>query len=317
MSYYNIDEKDDLVVLVATSGDTGGAVTSGFFNTPGIKVVILYPSGKVSHLQEQQLTTLDNNITAIEVNGTFDDCQELVKRSFLDSDLNFSFRLTSANSINIARLIPQTFYYFEACKQVSSSLPIVFSIPSGNFGNLTAGLMAKKMGLPVYKFLAATNINNIVPHFLSSGDFIPKNSVPTISNAMDVGNPSNFSRILDLYSSTWNNIIKDVEGFSFTDDQTRECIKNIKYNFNYILDPHGAIGYLSFKEFLKSNIYTNGIILETAHPSKFINIVEPLIETKIEIPERLSSLINKKKTSVKLNNNNFESFKNLIFKVIN
>ncbi len=312
MSYFNHEEKDDLIILVATSGDTGGAVASGFFNTPGIKVVILYPSGKVSHLQEQQLTTLGNNITAVEVDGTFDDCQQIVKHSFLDTDLRNSFRLSSANSINIARLIPQTFYYFEAFKQVVTSFPVVFSIPSGNFGNLTAGLIAKKMGLPIFKLLAATNVNNIVPHYLHSGNFIPKTSIPTISNAMDVGNPSNFSRILDIYCSTWNNITNDVEGFSFNDNQTRECIKRIYSKFNYILDPHTAISYLSFEEFIKVNYNVTGIIMETAHPSKFLNEVEPLIEKKINIPERLSSLRYKKKTSFKLNNN-FELFKTLLF----
>jgi len=315
MSYLNRDEDEELVILVATSGDTGGAVASGFHNTPGIKVVILYPSGKVSSLQELQLTTFGNNVSAVEVYGTFDDCQDLVKQSFLDAELNNSFRLTSANSINIARLIPQSFYYFEAFKHFDNSLPIVFSIPSGNFGNLTAGLFAKRMGLPINKFIVATNLNDIIPQYLTSGNFSPKESIRTISNAMDVGNPSNFSRILDLYSSTWNNIRKDIVGYSFNDSETRNCIESVFNKYQYILDPHCAVGFLAFDEFSKTN-NVNGIILETAHPSKFIDVVEPLIGSNISIPERLSSLANKKKISVKLSDKSFISFKSLLFNLL-
>ena len=300
MSYYNNGEK--LVILVATSGDTGGAVAAGFFNVPGIEVVILYPSGKVSPLQELQLTTFGNNISAIEIDGTFDDCQDIVKKAFLDKNLSSCINLSSANSINIARLIPQSFYYFEAFKQINNSKPIVFSVPSGNFGNLTAGLFAKKMGLPISKFIAATNINDIVPQYLSTGKYTPKKSIRTLSNAMDVGKPSNFSRILDLYSSTWNNIKKDITAFSFNDEETKDCIKRIYSNTNYILDPHGAIGYLAFEKYAILNKGVNGIILETAHPSKFIEVVESVINIKVDIPERLACLTNKEMKNIKLPN---------------
>jgi len=306
MSYFNQSEDKDLVILVATSGDTGGAVASGFYNIPGIQVVILYPSGRVSHLQEKQLTTLGGNIHAIEVNGSFDDCQAMVKTAFLDKPLNKQIRLSSANSINIARLIPQSFYYFEAYKQLENKeRPVVFSVPSGNFGNITAGLLAKKMGLPVHQFLAATNLNDIVPQFLESGIYAPKASVATISNAMDVGNPSNFYRMLSLYmeqvepvtikSSTWNHMKKDISGFAYTDDQTREAIAEIKAKYDYIMDPHGAVGYLALKDYQASFPDSTGIILETAHPSKFVDEVESTLNTKVNIPERLARLADLKK----------------------
>lgn len=316
MGYFNKDEDRDLVILVATSGDTGGAVASGFYEIPGIKVVILYPSGKVSHLQELQLTTLGKNITAVEIAGTFDDCQFLVKQSFLDFDLNNSFRLTSANSINIARLIPQSFYYFEGFKQVDNTLPVVFSVPSGNFGNLTAGLFAKKMGLPIHKFIAATNINDIVPKYLTTGIYEPRPSIQTISNAMDVGNPSNFSRILDFYSSTWNKIKENIEGYSFDDEKTKKCIADVYRQYKYLLDPHAAVGFLSLVKYLEVHNKTNGIILETAHPSKFINSVQPLVDSKITIPSRLSSLMTKEKISTKLPNS-FNLFKSFLFEKLN
>jgi threonine synthase len=316
MSYFNRGEKQDLNILVATSGDTGGAVASGFYNIPGIKVVILYPSGKVSPLQDLQLTTFGNNITPIKVDGTFDDCQNLVKLSFLDNELNNSFRLTSANSINIARLIPQSFYYFEAFKQLKNNVPPVFSIPSGNLGNLTAGLFAKKMGLPVLKFIAASNINDVFLQYLGSGKFYPKKAVPTISNAMDVGNPSNFYRILDIYGSTWNRIKKDIVSYRFNDSETKKCIEEVYNKYNYILDPHGAIGFLAYKKYIINNKNTCGIILETAHPSKFFNEVEPLINTKISIPERLSSLSKKKKENINLLDKNYSTFKSLLFDIL-
>ncbi len=300
MSYFNKDEDKELVILVATSGDTGGAVAAGFYDTPGIKVVILYPSGKVSDLQEKQLTTLGKNISALEINGTFDDCQALVKKAFLDQDLNKGIRLSSANSINIARLIPQSFYYFEAFKQVDATRKVVFTVPSGNFGNITAGLLAKKMGLPIDHFIAATNINDIVPQYLKTGDYKPKPSIATISNAMDVGNPSNFARMLDLYGSTWNNLKNDISGYSYTDDQTAKAIKTVFDTYNYTIDPHGAVGYLAFEEYLKANPNKLGIILETAHPSKFINIVEPAINTSVNIPERLAVLASKEKQAILL-----------------
>ncbi len=301
MSHFNKDEDKELVILVATSGDTGGAVAAGFYNTPGIKVVILYPSGKVSDLQEKQLTTLGNNISALEIDGTFDDCQALVKKAFLDQDLNQSIRLSSANSINIARLIPQSFYYFEAFKQVNSSKNIVFTVPSGNFGNITAGLLAKRIGLPIHHFIAATNLNDIVPHYLNTGNYLPKPSVATISNAMDVGSPSNFARMADLYGSTWNIIKNDISGFSYNDEQTRIAIKEVYDRYAYIIDPHGAVAYLAYKDYLKEHPDTLGIILETAHPSKFIDVVEPVLNTPINIPERLACLADKEKEATFLN----------------
>lgn len=309
MSYFNRNENRELVILVATSGDTGGAVAAGFLNTPGIKVVILYPSGKVSPLQEKQLTALGGNITALEVDGTFDDCQALVKQAFLDEDLRAQIRLSSANSINISRLIPQSFYYFEAYKQVVElGKKVVFTVPSGNFGNLTAGLFAKRMGLPVHHFIAATNANNVIPEYLSSGNFKSRPSVPTISNAMDVGNPSNFARMLDLYCSTWNIMKGDISGFSYSDEATKSGIKEVFDIYNYIIDPHGAVGYLAYKDYLQDNLDTIGIILETAHPSKFNTEVEKITQKPITIPERLAILANKEKvaTPIKIQ---FSSFR--------
>ena len=319
MGYFNQSEQNDLVILVATSGDTGGAVASGFYKTPGIKVVILYPSGKVSQLQEKQLTTLGENITALEINGTFDDCQKMVKTAFLDKSLNKELRLSSANSINIARLIPQSFYYFEAFKQIPrQGKEIVFSVPSGNFGNLTAGLIAKKMGLPVSKFIAATNINHIVPTYLESNKYQPKPSIATISNAMDVGNPSNFARIIDLYSSgngqkssTWNIIKEEIRGYWYDDKKTKKGIEEVYNKYNYIIDPHGAIGYLALKEFQESTTNTVGIILETAHPSKFKNTVIESINNDFDIPERLNKLANIEGRSVNMEAN-FNSLKSYL-----
>ncbi|MFT5165566.1 MAG: threonine synthase [Saprospiraceae bacterium] len=308
MSFFNKDEDKELVILVATSGDTGGAVASGFYDTPGIKVVILYPSGKVSDLQEKQLTTLGKNITALEINGTFDDCQALVKQAFLNKDLTQSIRLSSANSINIARLIPQSFYYFEAYKQVDTSRDVVFAVPSGNFGNITAGLFAKKMGLPIHHFIAATNVNDVVPHYLKMGSYEQKPSIATISNAMDVGNPSNFARMLDLYGSTWNNMKEEISGYSFNDDSTRLGIKEVFDRYAYIIDPHGAVGYLAFKAYLEENPGKLGVILETAHPSKFLDVVEPVLNTTIDVPERLAVLADKEKQATYLEKD-FSSFK--------
>ncbi len=308
MSYFNRGNDEELVILVATSGDTGGAVAAGFYKTPGIKVVILYPSGKVSMLQEKQLTTLGENIKALEVDGTFDDCQALVKKAFLDTELISKIRLSSANSINIARLIPQSFYYFEAFKQVDlKGKPIVFSIPSGNFGNLTAGLFAKRMGLPVYQFIAATNANAVVPKYLKTGNYEPHPSVPTLSNAMDVGNPSNFARMLDLNGSTWNKMKRGIKGYSYDDNTTKKTMVEVFEKYNYIMDPHGAVGYLALKEYQKKKDAV-GVILETAHPAKFLEDVESILNRKIDIPDRLISLIDKKKESI-LRGIDFPSFK--------
>ncbi len=308
MSYFNRGNDQELVILVATSGDTGGAVAFGFHNTPGIKVVILYPSGKISMLQEKQLTTLGGNITALEIDGTFDDCQALVKKAFLDQELTSKIRLSSANSINIARLIPQSFYYIEAYKQIENPDKVVFCIPSGNFGNLTAGLFAKKMGLPVHHFIAATNANDIVPNYLNTGTYEPKVSVRTLSNAMDVGNPSNFVRILDLYCSTWNNIKEDISGYAFDDVTTKNAMREVDARYNYVIEPHGAVGYLALKEWQKDNPNTQGVILETAHASKFIDDVEEILGKSIEIPERLAILSEREKNSIPMNTT-FDNFK--------
>lgn len=302
MSYFNQGSSEDLTILVATSGDTGGAVAAGFFQTPGIRVVILYPSGKVSPLQEKQLTTLGHNITALEVAGTFDDCQALVKQAFWDEELRNRFRLSSANSINIARLIPQVFYYWEAYKQVCQrKKEVVFVVPSGNFGNLTAGLIAQRMGLPVQHFVAATNANDVVPTYLQSGTFTPRPSVRTLSNAMDVGNPSNFSRMLDLHSSMWNMLRENISGLAFDDTETREAVRRVYAEHGYTLDPHGAVGYLAWKKYREhSKSAALGIVLETAHPAKFLEDVELILGQKIEIPEALQKLQAQKKTSVQM-----------------
>ena len=317
MGHYNENENQHLNILVATSGDTGGAVAAGFYNTPGVNVVILYPSGKVSDIQEKQLTTLGRNITALEIDGTFDDCQALVKQAFLDKELQQRLRLSSANSINIARLIPQSFYYFEAYKQLpNKALDFICSVPSGNFGNLTAGVFAKEMGLPIKHFLAATNANDVIPTYLESGEFLPRPSVRTISNAMDVGNPSNFGRLKNIYSglgSTWNNMRHDIKGFRYTDDYTRAAIKEVDAMFDYTIDPHGAIGYLAYRQYQKYFNNTAGVIFETAHPAKFLQDVEKVLNRKIAIPEKLIDLLDKKKESVLLSKS-FDEFKSWLLK---
>lgn len=310
MSYFiNKEEGKELTILVATSGDTGGAVAAGFYKTPGINVVILYPSGKVSDLQESQLTTMGHNITALKVDGTFDDCQALVKQAFLDNVLRSKLPLSSANSINIARLIPQSFYYFEAFKQVNDgATPVVFSVPSGNFGNLTAGLMAYKMGLPVAHFIAATNLNDEVPLYLASGNFVARPSIATISNAMDVGNPSNFSRMLDLFSgieggdgSTWNNMRAIISGYSFDDSHTRDAMRMVYDRYGYVIDPHGAVGILAALAYQEKGMHKT-IVLETAHPSKFKAEVEQTLGTAVEIPERLAIMAAQNKYYIEMPN---------------
>lgn len=311
MAYLVKDSDRELTILVATSGDTGSAVANGFFQVPGINVIVLYPANKISAIQEKQIATLGENIIALKVNGTFDDCQHLVKTALVDPGIKKSRMLTSANSINISRLIPQTFYYFNALRQIANfqSKQIAISVPSGNFGNLTAGLIAKRMGLPVQRFIAATNINHIVPDYLDSGLYRPKPSIPTISNAMDVGSPSNFSRILDLYDSSWKRIKSDIHGIYLSDDETRQAISAVKKNTGYILDPHGAVGYLGIKEYLlKHPKIDAGIFLETAHPAKFKNIIEPVIQDRIEIPARLADFLNRKIQTLNLSKN-FPEFK--------
>ncbi|HPN70188.1 MAG TPA: threonine synthase, partial [Saprospiraceae bacterium] len=273
MSYFNKENEKKLSILVATSGDTGGAVAFGFLDVPGIEVTILYPKGKVSLLQEKQLTTLGSNIKAIEIDGTFDDCQALVKEAFLDKELNAVYQLSSANSINIARLIPQSFYYFEAFKQLKSfGDEIVFAVPSGNFGNLTAGLIAKRMGLPVAKFIAATNINKIVPDYLVSGLYEPRTSISTISNAMDVGNPSNFARMFDLYNGDVEAMKKDMVGYYVTDEETKTTLREIYQKYHYVADPHGAVAFKALESYMEGHPQAVGAFFETAHPSKFEDV---------------------------------------------
>ena len=300
LEYFNRDKTDDITVLVATSGDTGGAVASGFLNTKGVKVVILYPKGKVSEIQEKQLTTLGNNITALEVDGVFDDCQEMVKSAFLDE--NISRNLTSANSINVARWLPQMFYFFFAYKQVSKHYKdIIFSVPSGNFGNICAGLMAQKLGLPVKHFVASTNINDTVPQYLLNGNYDPKPSKATISNAMDVGNPSNFIRIQELFNNKLSSLKKSFSSYSFSDDETKQMMKSIYDKFNYISEPHGAIGYLGLqKHGLKTNEF--GVFLETAHPVKFLDVVQETLSVDVEIPSQIKQVMSKEKVALSVAN---------------
>ena len=310
MAYFNEKTEKPLTILVATSGDTGGAVAAGFLDVEGIEVIILYPSGKVSDLQEKQLTTLGKNITACEINGSFDDCQALVKEAFLDGGLKAHYKLSSANSINIARLIPQSFYYFEACRQWQGNGKWVCSVPSGNFGNLTAGLMAKKMGLPIHHFIAATNLNHVVPDYLETGRFEARPSVSTLSNAMDVGNPSNFVRLTELYDGDVNKIRADLSGFWATDNETRTEIKRVYDTCGYIMDPHGAIGHLALRSYLETH-GGSGFFLETAHPAKFIDTVETAIGQKPPIPARLLELAEKPKTAHSLGTK-YQEFKSFL-----
>ncbi len=310
LEYFNQNKTEDITVLVATSGDTGGAVASGFLNAKGVQVVILYPKGKVSEIQEKQLTTLGNNITALEVDGVFDDCQEMVKSAFLD--INISRNLTSANSINVARWLPQMFYFFFAYKQVSNQYKdIVFSVPSGNFGNICAGLLAQKLGLPIKHFVASTNINDTVPQYLLNGNYDPKPSKATISNAMDVGNPSNFIRIQELFDNKLSGLKKSFSSYSFSDDETKIMMKSIHDKFNYISEPHGAIGYLGLKKHgLKTNEF--GVFLETAHPVKFLQVVEETLTVNVEIPSQIKQVMSKEKVAIPISN--YQDLKNFLNK---
>lgn len=302
----------DIKVLVATSGDTGSAVANGFFDVEGIHVFVLYPKGLVSEIQEKQFTTLGHNITALEIDGTFDDCQRLVKTAFLDPLLNEKFHLTSANSINLARFLPQSFYYFNAyaqLKRLGKATPLVISVPSGNFGNLTAGLVAKRMGLPVKRFIAANNANDVFFQYLKTGKYVPGSSIPTIANAMDVGDPSNFVRILDLYNGSYQAICDDISGFRFTDDQIRSGIKQCMASNHYLLDPHGACGYLALKNGLQKEEI--GLFLETAHPAKFKETIESILEQPIALPPVLARYLQNEKKSIALSNK-YEDLKNFI-----
>lgn len=301
MAHYVAQRNEELTILVATSGDTGSAVAHGFLNTPGIRVVLLYPSGKVSPLQEQQLTTMGGNISALEVQGTFDDCQTMVKEAFVDEELRSKILMSSANSINIARLVPQSFYYVYSWSRLPDrDKDLVITVPSGNFGNLTAGMIAKRMGLPVTKFVAATNINDVVPEYLKSGVFTPRPSATTISNAMDVGNPSNFYRMCELYSESPASLDQELEGYAYTDEETKECMQAVHQDTGYILDPHGAVGYLGLTEALKQHPDANGIFLETAHPAKFKEIVDDTLNIDVEVPNRLQQYMEREKQSTEI-----------------
>ncbi|MFM7851693.1 MAG: threonine synthase [Flammeovirgaceae bacterium] len=313
LGYFAAQQDRHVTILVATSGDTGSAVANGFLHVPGTHVVVLYPTGKVSDFQEKQFTTLGGNITALEVNGTFDDCQRLVKKAFLDQQLQQNLFLTSANSINIARLIPQSFYYFYAWSRTNTQLPVVFSVPSGNFGNLTAGLLAKRMGLPIHHFVASTNSNDVVPAYLNTGLFQPRASESTISNAMDVGNPSNFARMLDLFQHSHEQMTSEISGYRFSDNETKLAMQRVHRDFNYVLDPHGAVGYLGLKRYQQERPNTTGIFLETAHPAKFKETVETVLSTSVEIPSGLGKFLSREKKALQIKND-FEDLKNWLMR---
>lgn len=301
LGYFSRGESSEVTVLVATSGDTGGAVANGFLGVEGVNVVILYPSGKVSDIQERQLTTLGQNIIALEVDGTFDDCQTMVKTAFLDDDLLNEMKLTSANSINVARWLPQLFYFLFAYKQVKSKgKEIVFSVPSGNFGNICAGLVAQRLGMPVKHFVAATNVNDTVPEFMRTQNYDPKPSIATISNAMDVGDPSNFIRIRHLYKDDFEALNKNLSSYSFSDEETKKTMLEIHKNSKYMADPHGAVGYLGLKKYQERYPNTYGIFLETAHPVKFLDVVEETIGQQLEIPPQIKRVMGKQKKSVRI-----------------
>lgn len=301
LAYFTKDRSEKVVVLVATSGDTGGAVANGFYNVPGVDVVILYPSGKVSSVQEKQLTTLGKNIHALEVDGTFDDCQVLVKRAFIDAELNKKLFLTSANSINVARWLPQQFYYFLAWKQWhDKKTPPVICVPSGNFGNICAGMLAYRSGLPVQHFIAACNANDVIPEYLISGNYQSKKAIATLSNAMDVGDPSNFIRILELFDHQFGALKNKLSSYSISDVETKTAMEEVNTKFDYLLDPHGAVGYRALEQYLQSNKEQKGIFLETAHPVKFYDVVEPVINAKVPFPEGMQEIMKKSKVSVRM-----------------
>ena len=310
------DDSGMVNVLVATSGDTGSAVANGFLGVEGVRIFVLYPKGKVSKIQEAQFTTLGQNITAIEVNGTFDDCQRLVKSAFLDDDLNAKMKLSSANSINVARFLPQMFYYFHAYAQLlqrrQADKDIVMAVPSGNFGNITAGLIAKRMGLPIKRFIAANNRNDIFYQYLLTGKYEPRASISTIANAMDVGDPSNFARVLDLYGNSHDRICQDISGCSYSDEQISDTLADTYHRHGYLLDPHGAVAYRALIEGLK--VGEAGIFIETAHPAKFKDTVESIIDESIPIPEKLEKFMNGTKQTVKMSSG-FAAFKKFLISV--
>ncbi len=308
----NEESNEDIHVLVATSGDTGSAVANGFLGVKGVKVHVLYPKGKVSEIQEKQFTTLGQNITALEIDGTFDDCQALVKSAFMDADLKEKLFLTSANSINVARFLPQSFYYFYAYAQLKKegkADSVVICVPSGNFGNITAGLFAKRMGLPIKRFIAANNKNDVFYQYLQTGNYTPRPSAATIANAMDVGDPSNFTRVLDLYNKNHKAISNEISGAFYLDDQIKQTIQNVWSNQNYLLDPHGACGYQALVDLLTEE--EQGVFLETAHPAKFLDTVESIIKKPIEIPNKLQAFMKGKKQSLSMDKS-FDSFKSYL-----
>lgn len=299
-------------VLVATSGDTGSAVANGFLGVEGIHVYVLYPKGKVSPIQECQFTTLGHNITAIEVDGVFDDCQALVKSAFMDAELNEHMRLTSANSINVARFLPQAFYYFNAYAQLrrqGKANDMVVCVPSGNFGNICAGLFAKRMGLPIKHFIAANNANDVFYQYLQTGIYTPQPSIQTIANAMDVGDPSNFARIYDLYGKDWKAIRSDISGATYTDEQIADTMRQVFKTTGYVCDPHGACGFRALSEHLRDG--ETGVFLETAHPAKFKQTVDNILGSDIEIPAKLQAFMNGKKQSVAMSSD-FKAFKQFL-----
>jgi len=298
LGYFSKGSDKQVTVLVATSGDTGSAVANGFLDVKGVNVVILYPSGKVSKIQELQLTTLGKNITALEIQGTFDDCQALVKQAFTDEELNKRLSLTSANSINVARWLPQQFYYFYALQQWNHETPPVISVPSGNFGNICAGLLAYVSGAPIKHFVAACNSNDIFSNYILNNVVTPKTAVPTISNAMDVGNPSNFVRMLELFAHDHKRIKDLISNCSVSDELTAETIAEVYKTFNYLLEPHGAVAYYGLQQYLKNNPNDKGIILETAHPVKFGDVVEKIIKQPVAIPESMKYLLKLDKKSI-------------------
>ena len=292
-----------ITVLVATSGDTGGAVAKGFSKTKDIDVCILYPKGKISKVQEKQITTNGSYVNAIEVEGDFDLCQSMVKKAFNDQEINRKIALTSANSINVARWLPQMFYYFLAYKKIKNNKKNVFSVPSGNFGNICAGVLSKSMGLPIHHFIASTNINDTIPRYIRDGIFEPNKTYPTISNAMDVSNPSNFIRIQKIYNNDLQKIRKNISGFSYNDKETKEAIRKLFTSQDYLIDPHSAIGYLGLKEYMEDNDNNiNGIFISTAHSIKFKNVVEDTISSKIKYPNSVIKIMNKEKQSQSIEN---------------
>lgn len=313
LSHFSSDSTEKTIVIVATSGDTGGAVAAGFHNVDGVEVVILYPKGRVSRVQELQLTTLGGNVTTLELHGTFDDCQAIAKQALGDIDLRSKARLTSANSINVARWLPQQFYYFYALKQWDDDPPII-AVPSGNFGNLASGMLASISGLPVAHFIAACNANDVVPRFLQTGEYQPRDSVSTISNAMDVGSPSNFVRILETFASDFDDISKNLSATSVTDEATRETMRQVYKEHGYILDPHGAVGYRALNEHLAKDAKTRGIVLETAHPVKFDSVSE-ILGRSPEVPASVRTLFDKEKQSIEVEND-YDSVKEILLSKI-